>query len=493
MINEKNGLKVAIIGTGMGSLTAAALLARDGYEILMLEQNYLPGGCSSSYYRQGVIFESGATTLVGLDADMPLRYLLDTTGIAIDAVELPTSMQVHFADGQKLTRYKDMSAWIAEAERVFGGRQREFWRYCEQVAAFVWRTSLRQKRFPPRSLGDLWQMFKSFEFRQLLYARLAFRSTESLLKQFDLHKNQRFVDFVNAQLLITAQNNCKETNILFGATALCYTNYSNFYVFGGMMGLVRPICEYIEARGGQIRYRNSVQSVRQSLGKYQIMTDKGEYTADFVISGIPINDTLPIFEDNAQPVPKWQKRLRKKLMPSEQLNSAFQMGIHFRRSPLQDDLPLHHQIHLPEPLPIIGATTIFVSFSHPDDWTRAPLTEGVISISTHVANPAENQNFDKKLLENIILDTLERHQLISRADVIYTHSSAPAGWARWTKRSFGFVGGYPQYLRIKPWQMLDARLDGRGAYICGDTTYPGQGIVGVCLSGILAYEKMRNT
>jgi phytoene dehydrogenase-like protein len=483
--------KVAIIGTGMGSLTAGALLARDGHEVLMLEQNYLPGGCSSSYYRQGVIFESGATTLVGLDADMPLRYLLDVTGIALDVVELDTSMQVHLADGQLLTRYKDMSAWITEAERVFGGRQREFWRYCERVAAFVWQTSLRQKGFPPRSLSDLWQLIKNFEFRQLFYARLAFWSTESLLKKFDLHKNQLFVDFVNAQLLITAQNNCKETNILFGATALCYTNYSNFYVFGGMMGLVRPICEYIEAAGGQILYRNTVQSVRQHFGIYQIQTDKGEYTADFVISGIPINDTLPIFENNQKTLPRWSRRLRKKLLPSDKLNSAFQMGIHFRRSDWQNNLPLHHQIHLPQPLPIIGATTIFVSFSHPDDWTRAPLTEGVISISTHVANPADCQNFDKSLLENIILDTLQNHQLIRRADVIYTHSSTPAGWARWTKRRFGFVGGYPQYLRIKPWQMLDARLDGCGAYLCGDTTYPGQGIVGVCLSGILAYEKMR--
>jgi phytoene dehydrogenase-like protein len=62
---------------------------------------------------------------------------------------------------------------------------------------------------------------------------------------------------------------------------------------------------------------------------------------------------------------------------------------------------------------------------------------------------------------------------------------------QWTQRQFGFVGGYPQLMRIKPWQMLDARLDGHRAYICGDTTYPGQGIPGVALSGIIAYEKLK--
>lgn len=38
--------------------------------------------------------------------------------------------------------------------------------------------------------------------------------------------------------------------------------------------------------------------------------------------------------------------------------------------------------------------------------------------------------------------------------------------------------------------MKDARLDHKGVYVCGDTVYPGQGIVGACLSGIIAAEKL---
>jgi len=58
---------VIIIGTGMGSLTTACLLAKDGLSVLVLERNLLPGGCVSSYYRKGYVFEAGATTLVGLE------------------------------------------------------------------------------------------------------------------------------------------------------------------------------------------------------------------------------------------------------------------------------------------------------------------------------------------------------------------------------------------------------------------------------------------
>ena len=80
---------------------------------------------------------------------------------------------------------------------------------------------------------------------------------------------------------------------------------------------------------------------------------------------------------------------------------------------------------------------------------------------------------------------------LKKEDIEYYHSYLPASWENWIGRKYGFVGGYPQYFKIKPWQMIDARLDGKNAYICGDTTYPGQGIPGATLSGLIAYEKMK--
>jgi len=99
--------------------------------------------------------------------------------------------------------------------------------------------------------------------------------------------------------------------------------------------------------------------------------------------------------------------------------------------------------------------------------------------------------FNKQATEAAIIERLSELDFIKAENIVYTHSSTPAAWEKWTQRQFGFVGGYPQLMRIKPWQMLDARLDGHRAYICGDTTYPGQGIPGVALSGIIAYEKLK--
>ena len=89
-----------------------------------------------------------------------------------------------------------------------------------------------------------------------------------------------------------------------------------------------------------------------------------------------------------------------------------------------------------------------------------------------------------------VLQTLAKHGFLTREKVVYMHASTQKSWEKWTGRKFGFVGGYPQLKAIKPWQMPAARLDGKRAYLCGDTAYPGQGIPGVVLSGIIAYQQL---
>lgn len=468
----------------MGSLSAAVLLARKGLKVTVLEQNWQPGGCTSSYWRKGFVFEAGATTLVGLGDHMPLQYVLDETGIELSPRHLSLPMQVHLEDGTTVNRYEDLSEWIAEVERVFGEKgQRAFWQEAYKISQFVWKTSLKQTAFPPTKPSDLWRSVMNASLDQVRSLPYSFISTEKLLEKHGLSANTAFVSFVNEQLLITAQNNMSEVNALFGATALCYTNYPNYYLDGGLLNLVNPFVKYIEERGGELVLRESVSKIERDESGYRITSAKGqEYQSQYLISGIPVNNTLEMLPGKAK------QKLETRVMTSEQLNSAFQMGIGFR--PHRDFDSIHHQIHLPDGLAETGSASIFISLSHPEDQSRSDEKGlAVISVSTHIPDPA-HKIVDKEKAAAAVIDELERLDFLKRENIIYQHASTPKSWAKWTGRKWGFVGGYPQYMSVKPWQMLDARLDKHKAYMVGDTVYPGQGIPGVTLSGIIAVDKM---
>ncbi len=486
-----------VIGAGMAGLTAAALLAHSGKYVTVLEQNWLPGGCASSYPRKGYVFESGATTLVGLDPTMPVHHLIETLGIELPARTLSTPMQVHFpthlshdaAPHSTLTRHQDLDQWIEAASAFFGPKgQRAFWEECYRISQFVWDTSLVQRAFPPSNISDFIFAARHFRPAQLPFAIKAFSSTKDLLRRHGLLNNPRFVRFVNEQLMITAQNVMEEVNVLFGATALCYTNYGNYYLDGGMIKLAETLVAFIESKGGKVLLQQPVSAIERVGKQYHITTtfrkETHTYESPVLVAAIPINDVLDLWQP-AEPL----ARLRKKLLSSSELNSAFQLSLALRKTKVPECL--HHQIHLDTPLQQTGSSSIFLSFSHPEDRIRCGEEEILASVTTHVADPEHRIIDDKEALTEEILDTLEAQGLLRKADILYQHASTPGAWTKWTARKWGFVGGYPQYMRIKPWQMLDARLDHRGAYLCGDSAYPGQGIPGACLSGIIAVEKIR--
>lgn len=465
----------------MGALSAAALLAQKGLKPLIIEQNWIPGGCSTSYPRKGFIFESGATTLTGLDAHMPLRHVLDQTGICLDVRELELPMQVHLCDGRLISRHRAIDLWIEEAAAQFEGNQRGFWEDAWKTSQFVWEASSRYLHFPPGNFSDLIKLAQAAAPAHLLQIPAAFKTVSTMMQKYRVD-TPAFRQFVDEQLLITAQNHSPEVNWLFGAAALCYTNYGNYYLDGGLSNLVQPFVDFVISNGGALRLREKVTSIHREGKRYVISTDKGSFTTRNVIAGIPLNNLNTMLPTDLK------TKTAKKILPSKKLYSAFQMGIAFRAD--REFASLHHQIHLSQPLAHTGSRSIFVSLSHPKDHTRSPHTDiQVASISSHIPDP-ENCWIESGVLSDIIINTLDASGFINKESIVYQHSSGPKSWQKWTGRAHGFVGGYPQLKAIKPWQMVEARMDGHALYICGDTAYPGQGIPGATLSGIIAATKL---
>ncbi len=77
---------VAIIGAGLGGLTAGAKLAKEWFRVLLIEQHNIPGGCATLFKRKNVRFEVSLHAVDGMDEeDYKLKIFRDLD--VLDAVK----------------------------------------------------------------------------------------------------------------------------------------------------------------------------------------------------------------------------------------------------------------------------------------------------------------------------------------------------------------------------------------------------------------------
>ncbi|MDR9417351.1 phytoene desaturase family protein [Gracilimonas sp.] len=486
-----------IVGSGMGGLSAGAMLAKDGYKVLILEKAHAPGGCSSSYYRKGYVFESGATTLIGFDENQPLWKLEKETGIDIPREEITPSMSV-WLDGDQITRFKDRDQWIEECIRVFGNPkgQKAFWNEALKVSDLVWKVSLENPFFPPKNISEWGQLAVNNNPLDVWVLKYAFQSVKQVMQKYavDTPKFRRFVD---EQLMITAQAKADETPFLFGAAGLTYTNYSNFYVPGGLLEMVNTIRSFIQNKGGALYTKEGVEMISKEGDQFMVHTkntrkEKYTYSAPIVISNVPVWNMKELTSG------EMKAYFKNEANDFDEAWGAITLGI-ATTDTYPSELPLHNQIHINngQTVPYTNSDSVFVSMSKPGDTDRAKEGMRTLNISTH-ASPELwyrlNGTYDnaKQQVEDFIVELLcEKLPGFYEAEIEVIHTATPITWENWVYRKKGRVGGIPKSMARSLLKWTSHETPFKGLYLVGDTTYPGQGIPGVTLSGINVYSRIK--
>ncbi len=73
--------RAIIIGSGLGGLACGLILAKNGYEVTVLEKEAVAGGCLQTFHRAGVSFDTGFHYVGGLAKGQPLYRLFNYFGL----------------------------------------------------------------------------------------------------------------------------------------------------------------------------------------------------------------------------------------------------------------------------------------------------------------------------------------------------------------------------------------------------------------------------
>ena len=133
MFTETKKPQVLVIGAGIGGITTAALLARQGFNVTVVEKCEQPGGRCGRMIVNGYTFDTGATLFLMRDLyERLFAYLGERLEDHLDLVRVDPTYHLHFPDGTQLQLTSDLPTMQQQLEAIEPGSFDRLLSYLEE-------------------------------------------------------------------------------------------------------------------------------------------------------------------------------------------------------------------------------------------------------------------------------------------------------------------------------------------------------------------------
>jgi C-3',4' desaturase CrtD len=486
--------RVVVVGAGVGGLTSAALLARAGLDVTLLEAHVYAGGCAGTFFHQGYRFDAGATLPAGFYPGGPMDLVGRELGIERWPVQpADLALVAHLPGGVSVSRYTDERRWD-ERRRAFGTESLPFWRWQQDTADALWNLALQAPPWPPQTPSEAARLagdglaWLGDDLRRRLKPDLALDALRPVAAHLrGASKHLRL--FVDAQLLIASQTTSRYTNALYGAAALDLPRRGVVHAVGGMGAIASTLVDAVRRNGGQVYFRQQATRIVMEQGlPVAVETNKGaSFPASIVVFNLPPWNVARLLGRQAP------RCLRNLPLRPQKMWGALMVYVGLDGAAVPDRFPLHHQVVLREPFG--NGNTVFLSLSPAWDGTRAPEGQRALTISTHTELDPwwdlfehDREAYESRKWEaaNRALDAAETALPGLREAANLILPGTPVTFQRFTRRDWGWVGGFPQTSLFRTWgPHLAPNL-----WLVGDSIFPGQSVPAVALGGMRVARSM---
>ncbi|MFB2922356.1 phytoene desaturase family protein [Aerosakkonema funiforme] len=488
-------LDVIVIGSGIGGLTAAGLLARYDKKVLVCESHAIAGGAAHSFSRRGFHFDSGPSFYCGLNHPKslnPLRQVLEVLGESLETVSYDPMGHYHFPEG---------------IFPVYSNGER----YRKEVAKITPQGALELERFE-KPLLQLYEALKGIPTIALradwqIIPILLTRYLPSLLKllpQIGIVQGsvgevmdkevkdpwvRRLID-LECFLL----SGLKAEGTIAPEVAFMLGERSNIgvdYPVGGSGAIVDALVRGLERWGGKIRLNAHVEQILLESGKVVgVRLQNGEIIkAAIVISNATIWDTYT----NLLKPEDLPTSYRQKSLTTPAVDSFMHLQLGIRAEGLENITGHHVVVHdanldISEP-----GNTCMISI--PSVWDKNLAPAGYHVVHAYTLEPYENWQRDdkyeerKKARSQPLFRALEKVIPDIRDRIVLELIGTPLTHAYYLRR---YQGTYGPAIAARKGTFPGPQTPIPGLYRVGDSTMPGIGVPAVAASGILCANSLLN-
>lgn len=463
---------VVVIGSGIGGLTCAACLAKEGKRVKVLEQHYAPGGCCTSFSRKGFRFDAGVLHLTGGKESGAFKRVLSA---------LEMEAEIEFKEQSQRFIFPDLSLDSSRDVAYLPEKLKEmFPREADGIAGLF------------NTIESVYQDIKKLPALSPLLAKYKEKSFQELANEYV--KDTKLKALVNANWHLWHPI-WRNSAIDYAALMTTEQLRGYYYPMGGVQAIPDAFVRVLKRHGGDIEFKTFVDKIILEEGKAVGIETRGgkRIGAAYVVSNAAARSTFfnLIGEEN---------------LPSDFVASLNRLEISLSSFYVYlgvDIDPRSAGIDAPE-------TIVYETYDNTKDWelllrgevsipcfgiaiptfmdpSLAPQGKHIVVIMTmapyHLAGKSwreEKKRVTEKLIAKAekLIPGLSQHILVK-------DSASPLTVERYTLNSLGAAMGWA----FSP-QMFLRRLDQKtpipNLYLAGHWTMPGGGVPAVALSGLRA-------
>jgi carotene isomerase len=492
-----NKTAVIVIGSGIGGLSCAALLAHYGIEVIVLESHSIPGGAAHTFERNGYKFESGPSLYSGLSytpSPNPLRQVLDVIGEDLPCVNYNT-WGCYLPEGNFDTQV-GADQFCEILQQLRGEKAVSEWRKLQEIMKPLGKSAIA---LPPAALRyDVGALFTVGKFAPALLTQ-----APNVIKLTGYFSNiidnvitdpfiRNWLDLLCFLLSGLPANGTIAAEVAFMFADWYRPGVQLDYPIGGSGAIVDALVRGVTKNGGELILNAHVEQIlvenNRAVG-VRLRNGQEIKATQAVVSNASVWDTLKLIPENSLP-----KRYIQKQQATPECDSFMHLHLGIDATELPDNLGIHYivvndwqkGVNAPQNVVLISIPSIL-------DSSLAPPGKHVIHVYTPGNEPyqiwqgiernSEEYQRLKQQRAEVMWQALERiiPDIRSRCEVNLI--GTPLTHARFLRRHHGSYG--PAIVAGKG-LFPGAITPLSGLLCCGDSTFPGIGLPAVAASGMAA-------
>jgi all-trans-retinol 13,14-reductase len=292
-VGPKSEFPVVVVGGGLGGLSAAAHLARNGFPVTLIEQHEIPGGYATTFDRAGGKYTFDVSLHATMSAKGGLRESLEGAGVLdkVDTVELPELCRIITPDHDLIWPQRNPEAIIKQLSDLFPDQAQGIQGFFDEIMGIL------DEAIKPFDSDSWWDKLAFPLTRRKMWG-IRKKTLADVLEEHVTDPKLR--SLLSIYWMYYGLPPSKLSGFYYAIATSAYIRFGGHYIKQRSQDLSYALMDAIEAKEGRVMLGTEAEKIVMEDGAVSgvVLADGKQLKARAVISNASVPATMKMLSNN---------------------------------------------------------------------------------------------------------------------------------------------------------------------------------------------------